>query len=147
LAFQETPGEIHWRLHFNSSPEKVYEALATDEGRSRFWAESAEERDGEVEFRFLNEPKVLKGAVLRKDPPHVFSVEYFASKATFTMDPDGAGGTDLSLRAYDVDEQWRMEMAAGWISVLMSMKAAVDFGVDLRNHDPERTWDQGFVDN
>jgi hypothetical protein len=29
----------------------------------------------------------------------------------------------------------------------MALKAAADFGVDLRSHDPGRTWDQGFVDN
>jgi len=29
----------------------------------------------------------------------------------------------------------------------MALKAAHDFGVDLRNHDPELTWDQGYVDN
>jgi len=36
---------------------------------------------------------------------------------------------------------------AGWVSVLMALKAAVDHGVDLRNHDPQRTWDQGYADN
>lgn len=36
-------------------------------------------------------------------------------------------------------------MIPGWVSLLMSMKAAVDFGVDLRNHDPERAWEQGFA--
>jgi hypothetical protein len=35
---------------------------------------------------------------------------------------------------------------AGWASVLLALKAAVDFGVDLRHHDPERTWDQGYGD-
>ena len=39
------------------------------------------------------------------------------------------------------------ETIAGWGSVLMALKAAVDHAVDLRNHDPERTWDQGYFDN
>lgn len=38
-------------------------------------------------------------------------------------------------------------MIAGWVSVLLALKAAVDFSVDLRNHDPGRTWDQGYADN
>jgi predicted nucleic acid-binding Zn ribbon protein len=33
------------------------------------------------------------------------------------------------------------------VSVLMALKAAVDFSVDLRNHDPDRTWDHGYVEN
>jgi hypothetical protein len=29
----------------------------------------------------------------------------------------------------------------------MALKAAADFGVDLRNHDRQRTWEQGYVEN
>jgi len=53
----------------------------------------------------------------------------------------------LSLVAKVDDEELRREMIPGWVSVLMAMKAAVDFGVDLRNHDPKRSWQQGFADN
>ncbi len=38
-----------------------------------------------------------------------------------------------------VPEEDRTEVIAGWVSVLMALKAAVDFSVDLRNHDPVRT--------
>jgi hypothetical protein len=31
--------------------------------------------------------------------------------------------------------------------MIMALKAAVDFGVDLRAHDPERTWENGYVNN
>ena len=41
----------------------------------------------------------------------------------------------------------RSEVTAGWVSVLLAMKAAVDYGVDLRNHDETRTWSSGFADN
>ncbi|MGH9769506.1 MAG: hypothetical protein ACREAB_18940 [Blastocatellia bacterium] len=50
--------------------------------------------------------------------------------------------TDEGAKASD-----RIEVIAGWVSVLMALKAAVDFGIDLRNHDPQRTWDEGFVEN
>jgi hypothetical protein len=36
---------------------------------------------------------------------------------------------------------------AGWVSVLLGLKAAADHGVDLRNHDAARTWSQGYCDN
>jgi len=29
----------------------------------------------------------------------------------------------------------------------MALKTAVDFDADVRSHDPQRTWDQGFVEN
>jgi hypothetical protein len=38
-----------------------------------------------------------------------------------------------------VSEQWQVEVIAGWASVLLALKAAVDFGADLRNHDPQRS--------
>lgn len=63
------------------------------------------------------------------------------------MDPDGSGGTDLSLHTTGVAAAEHCEVVAGWVSVLIAMKAAIDHGVDLRNHDPARSWATGFLDN
>ena len=58
-----------------------------------------------------------------------------------------AGGTELTLTDSGVpDAEWEATLA-GWVSVLLALKAAADFGVDLRNHDARRTWEQNFVDN
>jgi hypothetical protein len=43
--------------------------------------------------------------------------------------------------------EFEYEIRSGWISVLLLLKAAVDFGVDMRNHDPKRTWDHTYCDN
>ena len=51
--------------------------------------------------------------------------------------------SSVSLR---VPAAWRHEHRAGWVSVLLALKAAVDFAVDLRNRDPDRTWEDGYVD-
>lgn len=144
--FQDEPGVLRWRLHFRSSPDKVFDALATDGGRAGYWAESARQRDGSITFHILNYPP-FTGRVLECIAPRRFSVEYFGTHATFELTPDGQGGTDLLLLATQVDESIRMEMAAGWVSVLMAMKAFVDHGVDLRNHDADRAWAQGYADN
>jgi hypothetical protein len=32
-------------------------------------------------------------------------------------------------------------------TTLLALKAAADFGVDLRTHDPARTWEQGYAEN
>jgi hypothetical protein len=63
------------------------------------------------------------------------------------MEDDGCGGTDLTLTDMGVPSEHRTEVIAGWVSVLMALKAAVDFGIDLRGHDSERHWDTGFVEN
>jgi uncharacterized protein YndB with AHSA1/START domain len=145
VSFQEASGIIRWKTHFASAPERVFEALATDEGRSTYWAESAIERDGIIEFRIHNYAP-FTGRVLARQAPHLFALEYFGTRVTFTLAADGQGGTDLSLLAEEVDESIRTEMIAG-VSVLMAMKAAVDHGVDLRNHDPRRSWVDGYADN
>jgi uncharacterized protein YndB with AHSA1/START domain len=147
-AFQPEAGVIHWRLHLRSKPEAVYEMLATDAGRAKFWAESTEEKSGKLVWHLLNEPGRIEGRILERVSGRRIAFEYFAgSTALFILEPDGKGGTDLTLEAANVDERFRSEMTAGWVTVLMALKAATDFGIDLRNHDPERTWDQRFVDD
>lgn len=138
--------DVRWRLHLRAPPARVYEMLATANGRARFWAESAPEEEGAVAFAFPNGERWL-GRVLQASPPRRFALDYFGTAATFELEPDGRGGTDLSLVHAGVPAEEHVEVLSGWASVLLSLKAAVDFGADLRNHDPERTWSEGYVDN
>lgn len=139
--------EVRWRLHLASPPARVFAMLASDEGRTRFWAESAVERDGAIAFEFPDGTR-WRGRIFEHRSPRRFGVEYLgASRVRFELEPDGHGGTDLLLRDEGVPREHREETLSGWVSVLMSLKAAVDHGVDLRNHDPRRTWSQGYVDN
>ena len=147
MPFQPDTTTITWRLHLRSAPAAVYELLATDAGRARFWAESAVEREGAIEFVFPGGQRWC-GAILERRPPQCFAVLYYGgSTTTFELEDDGAGGTELTLTDVGVPEVDRMEVIAGWVSVLMALKAAVDFGVDLRTHDPGRSWEQGYAEN
>jgi uncharacterized protein YndB with AHSA1/START domain len=146
MSFQSEHGVIRWKLHFTSSREIVFDALATDSGRARYWAESAPEHNDVITFHILGY-KPSPGKILQRDKPSLFLLEYFGTNVKFELRDDGADGTDLLLTATQVDESFRMEMVAGWVSVLMAMKAAVDHGVDLRNHNEKRSWIEGYVDN
>jgi hypothetical protein len=96
-----------------------------------------------IHFTFPNGIE-LQSRILAAEPPEVFALTYFGgSKVVFRIAPDGGGGCDLSL----TDSADDAETVAGWVSVLLALKAAVDFGVDLRNHDERRTWSQGYADN
>ncbi len=145
MAFQPDPGAIVWRVHLRSAPAVVFDALDSAAGRAGFWAESAGEADGMVTFEFVNGVRTT-GRVLERDPPQRWAVEYFGSVARFDLAPDGGGGTDLTLTNIGVAAADRAEVTAGWLNVLLPLKAWVDFGVDLRSHDPTRTWDDGYVD-
>lgn len=145
MTFQPDPDRIVWRLHLQSPPEAVFAAIDSDEGRRRFWAESAVEAAGTIHFAFIN-GMTWNGRILLRVRPHRWAVEYFGSEAEFTLAADGAGGTELTLVNRGVAAADRPEVTAGWLNVLLPLKAYVDFGVDLRNHDPNRTWSQGYVD-
>jgi len=147
MTFQSNPEIIRWKLHLKSPPETVFEKLSSNEGRAAFWAESAIEQNGVIHFVFPNQAE-WKGKILENDPPRKFKVEYYGgSITTFELTSDGAGGTDLTLTDQGVPSEDRVEALPGWVSVLMALKASVDFGVDLRNHDPIRTWDEGYAEN
>lgn len=139
-------GPLRWRLHLGAPRAVVYAALATNSGRARWWAESAVEWDGVVHFRFAN-GWTWYGKILARDPGRRFSVSYLGgSTATFDLEDDGRGGTDVTLTEADVPDKEVEQNRAGWVAVLLALKAAVDLERDLRNHDPRRTWDQGYVD-
>ena len=138
-------GPIRWRLHLPVSPSIVFEALDSDAGRAAFWAESAVEIQGAIEFRFINGVH-YRAAILERRVPEVFEIEYFGSPARFELEPDGAGGTDLLLTHTGVPAEEWIEVHAGWLNVLLPLKAWVVHRVDLRNHDVRRSWDQGYAD-
>jgi uncharacterized protein YndB with AHSA1/START domain len=147
MDFKKLHNTVTWRLHMTSSPEQVFAMLATDQGRARFWAETANENDGIINWVFPNAYR-LSTNILINQPPTIFSVEYIGgSQVTFTLNQDSNGGTELILTDTGIDPAYVNEVAAGWVSVLMALKAAVDFSVDLRNHDPQRTWEHGYLDN
>ena len=138
-------GPIRWRRHLPVPPERVYDALSTDAGRASFWAETAIERDGHIEFRFSG-GFTCRSRIIARVPGALFEVDYLAGPVRFELSPDGEGGTELFLVHRGVgDDEWN-EVHAGWLNVLFPLKAWVTYGVDLRNHDPERSWEKGYAD-
>ena len=135
---------IDWRLHFAAPPEAVWKAWTTDPGRELFWSETSRPVDGGFELGFVNGESVAVELV-EAEAPRRLAFRYFGgSTVTVELAPDGRGGCDLRLREEAADDP--LGNYAGWVSVLLACKAAVDFGIDLRSHDPGRSWDSGFVD-
>ena len=137
---------IQWKLHLEASQDVVFKFLNTQKGREQFWAESAPEKDGIISFQFIN-GQYYHSKILDRKNYSLFKIEYFNSIVTFHLENTGIGGTDLTIINQYVIEEEYLEVYAGWVSVLMALKGAVDFGIDLRNHDKSRTWDELYVDN
>lgn len=138
-------GPIQWRMHLPVTPERVFMALDTSEGRAAFWAEAAPETEDGIEFLFTDGSRV-RSRVMARNPPREWAIDYFGAVARFELADDGMGGTDLLLTHTGVPlDEWH-EVHAGWLNVLFPLKAWLAHGVDLRNHDPARTWAQGYAD-
>jgi uncharacterized protein YndB with AHSA1/START domain len=132
-------------MHLSVPPHEVFAALDSDRGRAAFWAEPAVERAGAIEFRFI-QGFACRSRVLERRPPHVWTIDYLGGPVRFELQEDGRGGTDLLLSHEGaVPEEWN-EVHAGWLNVLFPLKAWLTHGIDLRNHDPRRTWDEGYAD-
>lgn len=141
----EPGGPIRWRIHLPVSPERVYAALDSDEGRAAFWAESAIEKEGAIDFCFISGYECTS-PILERRPPSVWAIDYMGGEVRFELAADGKGGTDLLLTHYGMKaEEWN-EVHAGWLNVLFPLKGWVVYGIDIRNHDPARSWEQGYAD-
>jgi uncharacterized protein YndB with AHSA1/START domain len=136
---------IRWRMHIAVPPAKVFAALDSADGRASFWAESASETDGHITFQFISGLS-YRSRVLERHAPDLWAIEYFGGRVTFTLSDDGSGGTDLLLTHDGVSERDWNDVHAGWLNVLFPLKAWITFGIDLRNHDPRRSWDEGYAD-
>jgi uncharacterized protein YndB with AHSA1/START domain len=137
---------IRCRVLLRASPTEVFALLATAAGRERFWAERAPEVDGAIDFRFAD-GTAWRSPVLERSPGRRLALRYLrGSRATFELHPEHGGGTLLTLTETGVPPDEWAENRAGWVAVLLALKAAADFGVDLRNRDPARGWQQGYVD-
>lgn len=140
------PGEpIIWRVALSSSPAHVFELLDTDAGRERFWSQRSEANaDGFV----LEFPGGLREqvTVLDRQPPTTIRILYFGAEADLVLTPSSEGGCTLQVTCRCEEHDEWMEFFPGWVSWLLVLKAAADFGIDLRNASPERSWSELYVD-
>ena len=135
---------IVWRLRLSSSPERVFSAWLTPADHVRFWAERSESHAEGFLLHFIDGTVELCRITDRISPSHIRML-YFGSRVDITLTPLDEG-TDLTLTARDVPAAEWQDVYAGWLNVLLPFKAWVDFGIDIRSHDPARTWRQRYVD-
>ena len=139
------PLTVRLAIHVDVPPDEVFGVLDSEDGRARFWAESAIETDGVIDFHFINGWR-HRARILVRERPTVWSVQYFGGPARFQITADGRGGADVVLTHDGVAPCEFADVFAGWVSVLLPLKVWLLAHVDVRNHDPLRTWDQGYVD-
>jgi uncharacterized protein YndB with AHSA1/START domain len=146
-SFHPAPGVVRCRLHLRSSPEVVYRFLSSTEGREAFWAERSRGEGDSIAWTFPDGREATTKALEQASPAR-FTCEYLDdSIVEFELEPDSRGGTDLTLTNRGVKEGRVTEVVAGWVSVLLNLKAVLESGADLRNHEADLSFGRGFVDN
>jgi uncharacterized protein YndB with AHSA1/START domain len=141
----EVRSPIVWRLSLASPPERVFELLDTDDGRVRFWAQRSRAVPGGFELEFPG-GRTAQVDVVEREPPARMAIRYFGADAEVELAPRAEGGCLFQVTCHCDDPDAWVEFHAGWVSWLLVLKAAADFGVDLRNGSPERAWAQRYVD-
>jgi uncharacterized protein YndB with AHSA1/START domain len=138
--------DIRWRVHLSVPPAQVYGYIGTDAGRARWWVERSHETDGLIELDFADGQSLI-APILARRPPALYALRWFdGAELRFELRPDSDGGTDLDLSEFDVGDARWSSAHAGWVASLLALKAACEHRIDLRNHDPARGWDAGYVD-
>jgi uncharacterized protein YndB with AHSA1/START domain len=136
--------EIVWRLRLAAAPGRVHAAWLDPEQHARFWCERSERSPAGFRQEFAD-GTVGDCELVESAPPERIVFRYFGSRVRIELAARD-GGTDLTLTCDEVPAHDFLDMHAGWLNVLLPLKAWVDFGVDLRNHDPARTWRERYVD-
>jgi len=137
---------LRCRVRLRSDRETVWWYLDSPEGRAAFWAQAADERDNAIHFAFAGGDS-LEAPILERRPPECLALRYFGgSPVRITLDPWPGGGTCLTVTEPDPPAAEREDQARGWIAWALMLKAAADYGIDLRNQDPQAGWREGFAD-
>ncbi len=135
---------LQLKVLLRSPPIAVFEFFTTHEGRERFLCETSTDNLGEALLTFPNGERTTIVDVQRVTGRR-FRFTYFSDPVQVEFDAAGEG-TIVTLTT-TVAAAEAEEIRAGWVSVLLALKTAADFGKYLRNHDRSRCWDQDFVDN
>lgn len=136
---------VTWKVFINDSPVVVYRYLSMDRLRESFWAEKSNSTGHGFELTFPN-GQSTSCRILLAEPYQHLAIEYFNSRVDFELKPIN-DGTELTVVNTNILESEYEDVLAGWVSVLLCLKVAIQFKKDIRNHNPARCWDQGFVDN
>lgn len=135
---------LFWKMHLKSSPEEVFQYLTTDEGREAFWAYKSIQRDNSFELTHYD-GSICEVLTISKTKLK-FEFIYNRTIVAINLIDDGNGGTELLLNNKNIQDDDYEKVSNKWISTLLSLKAACDFKIDIRNQDPSKSYDIGYID-
>lgn len=135
---------VSWRVVCHANIKKVFDLIATDSGRTKFWCEQSTTSEDHIHMIFPG-GETETARILKYDRPTSMEIIYFGAVTKFQITELRSGcvvHVEAIVRDADFDET-----NAGWVSVLMNLKAVSTYDIDLRNHKQDYSWARGFIDN
>jgi len=144
------------RIEIKASPEKVFRAWTDDKIITRWFPIRAviePRKNGRLYFEWMTGDKLeTKVVAVRRPNRLVFPFGSNNEEVAVTI-RKVPGGSLCELHQYGMktDPGSRVTMhlgcQVGWTFFLANLKAYLEHGIDLRGHDPRRSYRQGYINS
>jgi uncharacterized protein YndB with AHSA1/START domain len=144
------------RIAIRATPARVFKAWTHDQTVSRWFTEKTliePRRQGRIYFEWLAGDKLeAKVISIVKNRSFTFPFGDQGERVTVKFRKDGKGCI-CELRQYHMatneKSKWEMHRGCiqGWTFFLANLKAYLEHGIDLRDHNPKQSYRQDFVNS
>lgn len=144
------------RIAISASPEKVFKAWTHGPTIAKWFSVKAKmepKKGGKVSFEWLGGDKMDDTVIaVTKNRKLVIPFGHKGEKVEVTIKKDGRGSI-CELHQYDMKtskkDKIHMHMGCktGWVFFLTNLKSVLEKRIDLRSHDPKRSYTQHFVNS
>ncbi len=147
---------FYLKIAINASPEKVFRAWTYAPEISKWFTVKTEfeaKKNGRIYFEWLGGDKMNdKVIAITKNRRLVIPFGTKGEKVEITVTKDGKGSI-CTLTQYDMKtttkDKINMHMGCkqGWTFFLANLKSYLEHGIDLRSHNPKRSYREHFINS
>jgi uncharacterized protein YndB with AHSA1/START domain len=144
------------KVAINKSVASVFRAWTDDKVVSKWFTEKTviqPRKNGRIYFEWLAGDKLdAKVISISKNRHFTFPFGSKGERVTIKFVKDGRGSI-CELRQYNMlttpKSRWEMHRGCiqGWTFFLANLKSYLEYGVDLRSHDPQKSYRQQFINS
>lgn len=144
------------RVFIRAKREKVYRAWTDEREIVKWFCEKAAiepRKGGRLYFEWLGNDK-LDSTVITARKPSKFVFPFGGKSVEVAISLSAVkGGTVVQLHQYNMTTSPRMKVnmhmgcKEGWAFFLANLKSWLEHGVDLRDHNPKRSYVQGYINS
>ena len=144
------------KIEIMAPPEKVYQAWTDDAKIVKWFVEKAviePKKNGRIYLVWLGEIAAeYRVTAVRKNGLFGFTFGENAEEVLVRIRKSGHGSVcelrQFNLKTGPADRvAWHMGCKTGWTFFLANLKAWLEHGIDLRSHDPKKSYREGYCNS